>query len=241
MTTQSTTEKLNGLLSRSQGLEDTILLALGNLGGKATFSTSFSKEDQIIYDVIARSNLPIEVFTLDTGRLFPETYNVWSRTLEKYKKPILSYFPNDHAVEAMITEFGPNLFYESTALRKKCCHVRKVAPLNRALDDSKVWFNGIRAAHSSNRATMQFVEWDVERNLYKVQPLLHWTDEMVDAYIDRHHIPYNKLHDKGFVSIGCAPCTRAVAPGEDARAGRWWWEDASKKECGLHAEKNSNS
>jgi phosphoadenosine phosphosulfate reductase len=240
MMTQSNTEKLNGLLQRSQGIEDTILLALGSLGGKAVFSTSFSKEDQVIFDVIARNNLPIEVFTLDTGRLFPETYSVWSRTIEKYKRPILSYFPNDHAVEAMTTEFGPNLFYESVALRKKCCHIRKVEPLNRALEGSNIWFNGIRAIHSENRAAMNFVEWDATRNLYKVQPLFHWTDEMVDHYIDRYHVPYNKLHDKGFMSIGCAPCTRAVAPGENARAGRWWWEDASKKECGLHAERNSN-
>jgi phosphoadenosine phosphosulfate reductase len=240
MMTQSTTEKLNSLLQRTQGIEDTILLALGNLGGKASFSTSFSKEDQIIFDVIARNNLPIEVFTLDTGRLFPETYSVWSRTIEKYKRPILSYFPNVHAVEAMTTEFGPNLFYEGVDLRKRCCHVRKVEPLNRALTGSNIWFNGIRASHSENRASMNFVEWDSSRELYKVQPLLHWTDEMVDTYIDRYHVPYNKLHDKGFLSIGCAPCTRAVAPGEDARAGRWWWEDASKKECGLHAEKKSN-
>jgi phosphoadenosine phosphosulfate reductase len=240
MMTQSNTEKLNDLLQRTQGIEESILLALGNLGGKAVFSTSFSKEDQVIFDVIARNNLPIDVFTLDTGRLFPETYSVWSRTIEKYKKPILTYFPNDHAVEAMTTEFGPNLFYESIELRKKCCHVRKVEPLNRALAGSNIWFNGIRAAHSENRAAMNFVEWDISRSLYKIQPLLHWTDDMVDAYIDRHHVPYNKLHDKGFLSIGCAPCTRAVAPGEDARAGRWWWEDASKKECGLHAERNSN-
>ncbi len=241
MTTQSTTEKLNSLLLQSKGFEDTILLALGNLGGKAAFSTSFSKEDQIIYDVIARKNLPIEVFTLDTGRLFPETYSVWSRTLEKYKRPIRSFFPNDLAVESMINEFGPNLFYESVDLRKKCCNVRKVEPLNRALEGVNIWFTGIRAVHSENRSAMNRVEWDANRKIYKVHPLLYWTNDMVDTYIDRFHIPYNKLHDKGFLSIGCAPCTRAVAKGEDARAGRWWWEDASKKECGLHAENNTNS
>ena len=237
----TTTEKLNSLLSRSQGVEDTILLALGNLGGKAVFSTSFSKEDQVIYDVIARNNLPIEVFTLDTGRLFPETYSVWSRTIEKYKKPIRSYFPNDLTVESMTSEFGPNLFYESVEWRKMCCNVRKVEPLNRALSGANIWITGIRAAQSENRASMKMVEWDNQRSIYKIHPLLQWNNEMVDSYIDRHHVPYNKLHDKGFLSIGCAPCTRAVAAGEDARAGRWWWEDASKKECGLHAEKSSNS
>lgn len=234
MNMQANTEKLNERLSEADSLEEMLSRIIQDTEGRIVFSTSFSKEDQIILDAIARVQLPIECFTLDTGRLFPQTYSVWNRTKEKYGIRIKSFFPDALMVEDMLDAHGPNLFYESVALRKRCCEVRKVQPLKRALEGSTVWITGIRAAQSENRAEMALVEWDAARFLYKINPLLYWSDDDVDAAIRQHNIPYNSLHDQGFLSIGCAPCTRAITAGEPARAGRWWWEDASKKECGLH-------
>jgi phosphoadenosine phosphosulfate reductase len=202
--------------------------------GEVTFSSSFSFEDQVITDLIATQKLPIEIFTLDTGRLFPETYSTWTQTLEKYQNKIVAYYPDASALQQFVEEKGPNSFYESVENRKSCCHIRKVEPLQRALKGKQLWITGIRAEHSPNRHDMQQVEWDSVNQVLKFHPLLHWTTEQVKGYIRQHTIPYNPLHDKGFVSIGCAPCTRAIRPGEDFRAGRWWWEDSTKKECGLH-------
>lgn len=202
--------------------------------GAVVLSTSFSWEDQIITHLIAEANLPIGLFTLDTGRLFPETYSTWTATLEKYELPITAYYPQADGLQSYVVANGPNAFYESVALRQQCCHIRKVEPLQRALAGKKVWITGIRAAHSPNRNDMHQLEWDATHQVVKYHPLLHWSTEQVTDFIQQHHIPANPLHQKGFVSIGCAPCTRAVKPGEDFRAGRWWWEDASKKECGLH-------
>jgi len=201
-----------------------------------TFSTSFGVEDQVITHFIFENELPIRVFTLDTGRLFPETYSTWSKTVERYGQPIETYYPEAEALQRFITEKGPNSFYESVENRKRCCYLRKVEPLNRALAGNAIWITGIRAAQSPNRKDMDFLEWDAERKLIKFHPLFDWSLEQVRAFIAKHSIPYNPLHDRGFVSIGCAPCTRAIRPGEDFRAGRWWWEDASKKECGLHSK-----
>lgn len=201
---------------------------------KVIFSTSFSWEDQVIAHVIFNDQLPIEVFTLDTGRLFPETYSTWARTLEKYQQPITAYYPSEKVLQQFVAEKGPNSFYNSAEDRKQCCHIRKVEPLQRALKNKAIWTTGIRAAHSPNRTDMTQLEWDAANNLVKFHPLLNWSTEEVLEFIKQYQIPYNPLHDKGFVSIGCAPCTRAVKPGEDFRAGRWWWEDNSKKECGLH-------
>jgi phosphoadenosine phosphosulfate reductase len=201
--------------------------------GQLTFSTSFSYEDQVITDHISRS-VPVSIFTLDTGRLFPETYSTWSRTLERYELPIKAFYPDEEQLEAFVTAKGPNAFYESVELRQQCCHIRKVVPLKKALAGKAVWITGLRAQHSPNRQDLEVLEWDASNNIIKYNPLLHWTTEEVVEYINQYNIPYNPLHDKGFISIGCAPCTRAVKPGEDFRAGRWWWEDASKKECGLH-------
>ena len=201
--------------------------------GKLTFSTSFSYEDQVITDYISKS-VPVSIFTLDTGRLFPETYSVWSRTLEKYGIAINAFYPDEEVIQAFVTANGPNSFYESVALRQQCCNIRKVVPLKKALQGKAVWITGLRAQHSPNRSDLQVLEWDEGNQLIKYNPLLHWTTDDVKQYINEHNVPYNSLHDKGFVSIGCAPCTRAVKPGEDFRAGRWWWEDTSKKECGLH-------
>jgi len=202
--------------------------------GQVIFSTSFSWEDQLITHLIFSNNLDIKVFTLDTGRMFPETYSTWSATLEKYGQPITAYYPDAQALQKFVAEKGPNSFYESVDNRKACCFIRKVEPLQRAVTGNKVWVTGIRAEHSPNRTDMTQVEWDATNHITKYHPLLNWTTAEVTSFIREHHIPYNPLHDKGFVSIGCAPCTRAIRPGEDFRAGRWWWEDADKKECGLH-------
>lgn len=200
----------------------------------AAFSTSLSEEDQVITHYIFANNLPIRVFTLDTGRLFPETYAVLASTLERYGKKIEVYFPKHEGVEKLITEKGPSSFYTSLEDRKECCFIRKVEPLNRALAGVECWITGLRAEHSENRKTMPMVEMDEARNLLKVHPLTKWTTEEVKEEIKKHNIPYNILHDRGFVSIGCQPCTRAIKAGDDFRAGRWWWENTDKKECGLH-------
>jgi phosphoadenosine phosphosulfate reductase len=214
---------------------DEVLEVLANrFADSGVFSTSFGMEDQVISDQIFSNNLPIQVFTLDTGRLFPETYSVWNRTVERYKKRIETYYPNSESVERLLSEKGPNSFYESVENRQECCGIRKVEPLKRALEGNKLWITGIRQDQSTNRNTMDWVEWDEKHQLIKVHPLFYWTIEEVKEYIKQHNIPYNSLHDKGFPSIGCAPCTRAVPPGGDSRDGRWWWEDQSKKECGLH-------
>ncbi|HAD34454.1 MAG TPA: phosphoadenylyl-sulfate reductase [Chitinophagaceae bacterium] len=198
------------------------------------FSTSLGYEDQVITHLIFTNQLPISVFTLDTGRLFPETYSVLNSTLERYKKPIQVFYPHTSSVEQLLTDKGPFSFYESVDNRKECCFIRKVEPLKRALKGHTIWITGIRADQSGNRSDMPMVEWDETNQIIKIHPLLHWSLKDVKKFIGQFNIPYNPLHDKGFVSIGCQPCTRAIKDGEDFRAGRWWWEDASKKECGLH-------
>lgn len=213
---------------------DAITLLADIFPGQITFSTSFGWEDQAITHMIFSNNLPVKVFTLETGRLFPETYYVWNRTMEIYGKPILAYYPKADLLEQMVNAKGPNSFYESVENRKECCGIRKVEPLNRALSGNKCWVTGIRAEQSLTRQLMDDVEWDEQHNLVKYHPIYNWTLDEVKEYIKKYNIPYNTLHDRGFPSIGCAPCTRAVQPGEDFRAGRWWWEDQSKKECGLH-------
>lgn len=205
-------------------------------GNKAAFSSSLSWEDQLITHVIFSENLPIRVFTLDTGRLFPETYNVLNSTRERYKKSIEVFFPQSKKVEELVTEKGPFSFYTSLENRKECCHIRKVEPLNRALEGVECWITGLRSEHSENRQALPVAEWDSQRSLVKLNPLVNWSLEEVKTAIAKDNVPYNPLHDRGFVSIGCQPCTRAIQEGEEARAGRWWWEDSSGKECGLHVK-----
>ena len=212
----------------------TLSLIAESWPGQVVLSTSFSAEDQVITQMIAAHQIPIELFTLDTGRLFPETYSTWTATLEKYGLSITAYYPNATALQEFVVANGPNAFYNSVDNRKNCCHIRKVEPLQRALTNCKVWITGIRAEHSPNRKDMPQIEWDAAHQVFKFHPLLHWSTDQVNTYIKEYNIPSNPLHQKGFVSIGCAPCTRAIKPGEDFRAGRWWWEDADKKECGLH-------
>ncbi|WP_026947752.1 phosphoadenylyl-sulfate reductase [Algoriphagus marincola] len=202
--------------------------------GKVVFSTSLGQEDQVITQLIASQNLPIQIFSLDTGRLFPETLELLARTESKYKTRIKVYYPDRESVESLVTDIGINGFYESVENRKSCCYVRKVEPLKRALAGNEVWVTGLRSEQSANRTSMKRIEWDEANQILKYNPLLDWSFDQMITYIEEYKIPYNPLHDKGYISIGCAPCTRAILPGEDPRAGRWWWED-SKKECGLHS------
>jgi len=224
------------LKSDLAGLDAREILTYVNarFGEEAIFSTSFGIEDQVITHLLSEINATTRVFTLDTGRLFPETYYVWNRTLDVYKLPIQAYYPKTEAVEELISTKGPSSFYESTENRKECCFIRKIEPLKRAIKGYKVWITGIRAEQSENRDHMEFIEWDEGNQIIKIHPLFNWTLEMVETFLKVNFVPYNPLHDKGFPSIGCQPCTRAIAAGEDFRAGRWWWEDKSKKECGLH-------
>jgi phosphoadenosine phosphosulfate reductase len=228
-------EIANALLEKTAGfsIEETLAFLANEYKGKVVFSTSFGQEDQVITALIAKNDLPITIFTLDTGRLFQETYDVFHKTLKKYKKHIEVYFPEAASVEKLLQEKGPNSFYESVENRKECCFIRKVAPLTKALKGNEIWITGLRAEQSENRNDLPFFEYDAHFNIIKFNPLLKWTLEDVQKYIDENNVPQNALHKKGFVSIGCAPCTRAIVEGEDIRAGRWWWE-SSHKECGLH-------
>lgn len=203
---------------------------------RIAFSTSFGLEDQVITDMIFANNIPIRVFTLDTGRIFPETYKVWNETLEKYGKIIHVYYPERQELEEFVNIKGPNSFYYSVENRKECCRIRKVEPLKRALTDTDLWITGLRAEQSQARSNLEFFEKDASFGLVKFNPLKNWTFQECKDYVEVNTVPYNELHDKGFVSIGCQPCTRAIKEGEDFRAGRWWWEK-SAKECGLHADR----
>ena len=215
-------------------LPEAIGLVADLFPGKVVFSSSLGQEDQVLTDAIFKNNIAVDIFTIDTGRLFNETYELLDKTTARYKKPIKVYFPEASDVEEFVLTKVINSFYEAVENRKECCHIRKVIPLNRALKGAKVWITGLRAEQSNNRKDMPMIEWSEEKQLYKFNPLINWTYDDVMNYIRKFYVPYNTLHDKGFISIGCAPCTRAIGPGEDARAGRWWWE-TSQKECGLHA------
>ena len=221
-------------LIKNKSPEESLSLLAKAYEGEVVFSTSLGYEDQVISNFIFSNKLPIEIFTLDTGRLFNETYSVLNSTLDRYKTPIKVMYPQTESLEKLVTEKGPISFYESIENRKECCHIRKVEPLKRALKNKKIWVTGIRAEQSADRNHISNLEWDEANQIIKFHPIIGWTLEEVKAYIFKHNIPYNSLHDKGFVSIGCAPCTRAIKEGEDFRAGRWWWEDNNKKECGLH-------
>ncbi|HWV72279.1 MAG TPA: phosphoadenylyl-sulfate reductase [Pseudosphingobacterium sp.] len=223
---------------KDKGIVESLGFLAHKFDGRIVFSTSFGWEDQVLTHIIFSNNIPIKVFTLETGRLFPETYYVWNRTLENYGKPIHAYYPNNVLLEEMVDKKGPSSFYESVENRKECCYIRKIEPLNRALSGNECWITGIRGEQSLNRQDMENLEWDEGHHIIKYHPIFDWTLDQVKTFIKENHIVYNTLHDKGFPSIGCAPCTRAVQEGEDFRAGRWWWEDQSKKECGLHAVKS---
>jgi len=199
------------------------------------FACSFGAEDMVLLDAIAKSARRIEVFTLDTGRLPEETHALLETVRNKYPIAIRTYFPDAIAVQTWVEQNGPNGFYRSVAQRQQCCHIRKVEPLKRALVGKKSWITGLRREQSAARQTLELEAWDEANGLLKINPLLDWTTEDVWAYVRTNDVPYNALHDRAYPSIGCAPCTRAVHPGEDSRAGRWWWESSSK-ECGLHLQ-----
>lgn len=209
------------------------------------FSTSLSLEDQAITHMVAAEKLPVRIFTLDTGRHFPETYRTLQSTRERYGLDIEVMFPQTAAVEKLMRTKGAYSFYESIEARQECCGIRKVEPMHRALKaiglsgakPADLWITGIRRVHSSDRSNLPYFEIDHTNNVVKFHPLLDWTDAELKSFVSENNIPYNRLQDKGFLSIGCEPCTRAVAPGADMRSGRWWWEDPDKKECGLHVHK----
>jgi phosphoadenosine phosphosulfate reductase len=202
-----------------------------------TFANSFGAEDMVLTDIIICEKLAIEIFSLDTGRLPAETYTLMAEVESTYNTKLKVYFPKHEVVEQYVQTKGINAFYESIDLRKACCHMRKVEPLQRALNGKQAWITGMRAEQATTRANLPVQEFDEGNNLEKFNPLSDWAEQEVWAYIRLHEVPYNKLHDAFYPSIGCAPCTRAVAIGEDVRAGRWWWEDPTSKECGLHVKK----
>jgi len=201
------------------------------------FANSLGAEDMVLTDIIDRHQLAIEIFSLDTGRLPQETYDLMQIVRERYKTPLRIYFPNVKQVEAYVAEHGVNGFYDSIELRKACCHIRKVEPLRRALQGKRAWVTGIRSEQASTRSNLKVSAYDPDNRMQKVNPLLDWTNAEVWEYLKHYDVPYNKLHDKFYPSIGCAPCTRAITPGEDIRSGRWWWEAPETKECGLHTSK----
>lgn len=225
-------------LLRGKSIEESLKILVSLFPDKVLFTTSFGIEDQVITHFVFENSIPIEIATLDTGRLFPETYQVFNETIKKYQKKIIVYFPDHELVETMVTEKGPFGFYYSKGNRMECCRIRKVVPLNRALKDKKVWISGIRASQSGNRGQMDWLEYDEEKKLFKFYPLFNWPFEKVRNFIKDNNVPYNILHDKDFISIGCEPCTRAVKPGEDFRSGRWWWETDELKECGCHIKQS---
>ncbi|WP_417541683.1 phosphoadenylyl-sulfate reductase [Methylophaga thalassica] len=204
----------------------------------ATLATSFGAEDMVLMDLICKHAPGIDIFTLDTGRLPKETYELMQTLNKHYDKKVDVFFPNTGDVELFVTNNGPNAFYDSVELRKQCCGIRKVVPLNRALSGKKAWITGMRRSQSVTRAELPVSERDDDHGLQKFSPLTDWSNGNVWAYLRANDVPYNKLHDEGYASIGCAPCTRAITMGEDIRAGRWWWEDPENKECGLHVKSN---
>lgn len=228
-------KELKSLLN-NKTIEDQLDTLTDIFPGTVLFTTSFGIEDQVLTHMIFENKIRISIATLDTGRLFPETYKVFNETLKKYQKQIDVYFPDHEDIEKMVTGKGPYSFYYSKENRIECCRIRKVIPLNRALKGKDVWISGIRASQSDNRSNMDWLEYDEERKLFKFYPLYDWSFEKVKEFIKENQVPYNILHDKGFVSIGCEPCTRAIQPGEDFRAGRWWWENGGTKECGCHVK-----
>ena len=212
------------------------LLAYGlkKFGSKIVLASSLGAEDQVLTHMVASVYKSARIFVLDTGRLHQETYDTMDKTMKKYGISLEVYFPEAAAIEQMVRTQGPNLFYDSVENRKMCCQIRKVEPLKRVLKTAEAWITGIRREQSVTRKEVQLAEWDEAHGILKLNPLANWSNEQVWSYIKEHNIPYNALHDQGYPSIGCAPCTRAIQPGEDLRAGRWWWENPENKECGLH-------
>ena len=232
--TEADVDGLNKELG-GKSAEEIIRWAGETFGSDIKAASSFGAEDVVVIDLIAKTAPEISIFTLDTGRLHDETYKVMESVRAKYELPMQTMFPNGEAVELLVAEKGYYSFLESVENRKECCAIRKVGPLKRALSDATAWMTGLRRDQSVTRTDTPAIEWDEGNGMLKVNPIIEWTNEDVWAYIKENNVPYNELHDKGFPSIGCAPCTRAIKEDvEDIRAGRWWWENPEFKECGLH-------
>lgn len=214
--------------------EEVLHYFLAEYKGKIALSSSLSIEDQMLTNLIVKVDKSAKIFTLDTGRLFPETYSLIDKTNSQYDIHLDVMFPNYQELETLVKNKGINLFYNGIEERKLCCKVRKLDPLKRAFVGLEVWICGLRKEQSVTREAVQLVEWDENNGLIKLNPLINFTEDEVWDYIKKNQVPYNKLHDQGFPSIGCQPCTRAIKEGEDIRAGRWWWENPEQKECGLH-------
>lgn len=214
--------------------QDVLSYVLSNLKEKVVLASSLGAEDQVLTHMAVSIDPNVRVFVIDTGRLHQETYNVMQETKAKLRVNYELFFPNNGNVQAYVETKGINAFYDSIENRKDCCFIRKVKPLQRVLKTADAWVTGLRQDQSVTRTDLAIFEWDKTHNMLKINPLSAWSEDDVWAYIKQHKIPYNVLHDQGFPSIGCAPCTRAIQPGEDVRAGRWWWEDPQNKECGLH-------
>ncbi|OGX06864.1 MAG: phosphoadenosine phosphosulfate reductase [Omnitrophica WOR_2 bacterium GWA2_47_8] len=229
-------ERIKQLNEKAKDLkaQEIIKLAWDQFGQRVNFASSLGEEDQVITDIISKIAPKIEIFTLDTGRLFPETYDLIAKTQKRYPMLFKIYYPDTKAVEEMVKAKGINFFYESVENRKLCCGIRKVEPLRRALTNVDAWMTGLRREQAVTRTNLEIFEWDEVNQKIKINPLINWTLDQVRQYIKENKVDVNPLHAKGFVSIGCSPCTRAIKPGEDIRAGRWWWEQPDQKECGLH-------
>lgn len=236
-TTPKLTDELKQSVTAKRAQVLALLQAVSTEFKAITFANSYGAEDMVLTDIIAKEKLAIEIFSLDTGRLPAETYTLMGEVESMYNTKPIVFFPKHEAVEDYVRTKGINAFYESIDLRKACCHMRKVEPLQRALAGKQAWVTGMRAEQASTRASLPTREFDAGNKLEKFNPLSDWTEKEVWAYIRMFDVPYNALHDQFYPSIGCAPCTRAVAMGEDVRAGRWWWENADSKECGLHVKK----
>lgn len=209
--------------------------------GQVALASSFGAEDQVLTAMLAGVDRKARIFTLDTGRQFQETYDTQQHSVDRYGITYEVYAPEAADVAELVAKRGPNLFYNSIADRKRCCEIRKIRPLRKALSTVKAWICGLRREQAVTRQSVELVAWDDDHGIYKICPLFDWTEAQVWQYIREHNVPYNGLHDRGFPSIGCAPCTRAVQPGEDVRAGRWWWEAPEHKECGLHRSRLKQS
>lgn len=230
---QENIQSINAELQNSTA-EDVLSYFANNINNGLCFATSLGAEDQVLTHFLCSKQLPVEIFTILTGRLFPETLQLIEETELRYQIKIAKYSPDSAVVNKMVADKGLNLFYESLENRKQCCYIRKVVPLKKALDGKKAWITGLRQEQSENRAQLEILEWDADNQLYKINPLWNWSENKVWDYIRLYNIPYNPLHDRNYRSIGCEPCTRALKPGEHPRNGRWWWENDSSKECGLH-------
>ncbi|NJD01917.1 MAG: phosphoadenylyl-sulfate reductase [Ruminiclostridium sp.] len=221
---------------RNKTAEDTLRLIISSLGTeKAILASSMSIEDQVLTDMLLKVDQKSRIFFIDTGRHFQKTYDLMEETMKRYEFNYEVYAPESGELEAMVSKYGPNFFYDSVEFRKKCCEIRKVNPLKRVLSTVDGWICGLRRDQSLTRQEVEIFEWDNNHSIYKINPIAFWSEEKVWEYIKKFNVPYSNLYNNGFRSVGCQPCTRAVRPGEDVRGGRWWWEDPDKKECGLHS------